>query len=104
MPVWLSLPAGGVPREIKNQNVDRGTINQGAKVSHRAVNGRKTGIVNVCQNPICRTSLPPDSRESRRFCSDKCRLDGWALNRAAKILAKVLPAEWTTLKAAEAGK
>jgi len=26
--------------------------------------------------------------------SDRCKLDGWALNRVVKLLAQVLPSEW----------
>jgi len=48
-----------------------------------------------CANPICTKILPPGSRSDRRFCSDACRLDGWALARAAKLLLRrIEPTRW----------
>jgi hypothetical protein len=32
--------------------------------------------------------------DSKKYFSDRCKLDGWALNRVAKLLAQVLPSEW----------
>jgi hypothetical protein len=30
-----------------------------------------------------------DARHGKRFCSDRCRLDGWALKRAKALIAQV---------------
>jgi hypothetical protein len=40
-----------------------------------------------CENPLCQISLNGDGRKTRRFCSDRCRLVGWILKKAAELLA-----------------
>jgi hypothetical protein len=46
-----------------------------------------------CRNPVCNNQLPDDCRVGlRRFCNKRCRLDGWILARAARLLLKVDPA------------
>jgi hypothetical protein len=47
-----------------------------------------------CLNPICNAELGPRHRRSKKYCSDRCRLDGWALARAARLLFKIEPARW----------
>lgn len=37
-----------------------------------------------CASPFCN-----NNRGKGRFCSSKCRLDGWAIRRAAQLLDKV---------------
>jgi hypothetical protein len=43
-----------------------------------------------CQNPVCNTPLEPLEngwrRTQRRFCSDGCKMDAWAIRRVRKLL------------------
>jgi len=39
-----------------------------------------------CGNQLCQKELDSARRLDARFCSDRCRLDGWVLARAAKLL------------------
>jgi hypothetical protein len=56
----------------------------------------------ACSNPVCKNPIPelPANgtkrwrRTKRRFCSDRCRIDGWVLARAARILFCLEPEEW----------
>jgi len=47
-----------------------------------------------CLNPVCKADLGPRKRRNKKFCSDRCRLDGWALARAAQLLFQIEPARW----------
>lgn len=56
----------------------------------------------ACQSLTCQNRIEPVSRDNgksawrrvpRRFCSPKCRLNHWALTRAAKILSPFQPVE-----------
>jgi hypothetical protein len=47
-----------------------------------------------CLNPICKAPLGPRKRRTKKFCSDRCRLDGWALAHAARLLFQIEPARW----------
>lgn len=47
-----------------------------------------------CRSPVCRADLGPMKRRDKKFCCDKCRLDGWALTRAAKLLFRIEPSRW----------
>jgi len=46
-----------------------------------------------CQNPFCKSIIEPlpdgYRRTARRYCSDRCKLDGYALRRAKALLDKV---------------
>ena len=60
-----------------------------------------------CLNPICRKPIEPMPndgskwrRTPRKYCNDRCKRDGWILNRAAVLLAKLLPSEWIGILAA----
>lgn len=47
-----------------------------------------------CLNPICRAELGPRKRKRKKFCSDRCRLNGWVLARAARLLFQIEPSRW----------
>ena len=61
-----------------------------------------SGKLKGCSNPVCKNPIPelPANgskrwrRTERRFCSDHCRMDGWVLARAARILFCLEPEEW----------
>jgi len=52
-----------------------------------------SGQSDACQNPFCKSVIEPlpDGwrRTKRRYCSNPCKLDGYALRRAKALLAKV---------------
>ena len=56
----------------------------------------------ACANPVCQgpiDDLPQSNgkiwrRTPRKFCSERCKREGWILAQAAKILFKLEPAEW----------
>ena len=56
----------------------------------------------ACANPVCQGSideLPQANRKvwrrtPRKFCSQRCKREGWILAQAAKILFKLEPGEW----------
>jgi hypothetical protein len=43
-----------------------------------------------CQNPVCDTAVESLEngwrRTERRFCSDGCKMDAWAIRRVARLL------------------
>lgn len=45
-------------------------------------------MLEACQNPLCKVDLPSEGKpkRNRRFCSNECKLDGWALRKAAELL------------------
>jgi len=45
-------------------------------------------MLEACQNPLCKVDLSSEGKpkRDRRFCSDRCKLDGWALRRSAELL------------------
>lgn len=48
-------------------------------------------MARTCRNPFCRMPLSEGKRKPgtpKRYCSDDCRLDGWALRRVVKLIAK----------------
>lgn len=57
-----------------------------------SVNGVKTAFSAgaKCGNPVCGVSFEPSGMaiSPKRFCSRRCRLDAWAIKRAAELLAK----------------
>ena len=50
-----------------------------------------SGQSDACQNPFCKSVIEPlpDGwrRTKRRYCSNRCKLDGYALRRAKALLA-----------------
>ena len=52
-----------------------------------------SGQSDTCQNPFCKSVIEPlpDGwrRTKRRYCSNRCKLDGYALRRAKALLNKV---------------
>jgi hypothetical protein len=56
----------------------------------------------ACGNPVCQGAIDdlPQSnkkvwrRTPRKYCSNRCKREGWILAQAAKILFKLEPAEW----------
>jgi len=52
-----------------------------------------SGHSDACQNPFCKSVIEPlpDGwrRTKRRYCSNRCKLDGYALRRAKALLNKV---------------
>ncbi len=48
-------------------------------------------MARTCRNPFCRVPLSEGKRKPgtpKRYCSVDCRLDGWALRRVVKLIAK----------------
>ena len=52
-----------------------------------------SGQSDACQNPFCKSVIEPlpDGwrRTKRRYCSNRCKVDGYALRRAKALLNKV---------------
>jgi len=52
-----------------------------------------SGHSDACQNPFCKSIIEalPDGwrRTKRRYCSNRCKLDGYALRRVKALLNKV---------------
>jgi len=56
----------------------------------------------VCANPVCQGAINDLSqsnkktwrRTPKKYCSNRCKREGWILAQAAKILFKLEPAEW----------
>jgi hypothetical protein len=45
-----------------------------------------------CANPFCEGEIEPKKRgrdNQRRYCSDRCRMDGYVLSRAKAMLREV---------------
>jgi hypothetical protein len=46
-----------------------------------------------CQNPLCSKTIEPLQRgwrrTQRRFCSNRCKIDGWVIRRTSEILKQV---------------
>ena len=40
-----------------------------------------------CANPFCRVSI--DSKHGKKFCCDRCRMDGYVLRRARAMLDEI---------------
>ena len=52
-----------------------------------------------CHSPFCENPLEPSARGQRRYCCDQCRLDNWAVKRAAELLSPFGAAKgWEILK------
>jgi hypothetical protein len=47
----------------------------------------KCGHSERCSNPFC--NAPMEAKKRKRFCSDRCRMDGYVLRRAAQMLDQV---------------
>jgi hypothetical protein len=46
----------------------------------------------ACANPVCSNLIPSEGenewrRTPKKFCSDECRTDAWAIRRTRKLLA-----------------
>jgi hypothetical protein len=52
-----------------------------------------SGQFDACQNPFCKSVIEPLPngwrRTKRRYCSNRCKLDGYTLRRAKALLANV---------------
>ena len=52
-----------------------------------------SGQSDTCQKPFCKSIIEalPDGwrRTKRRYCSNRCKLDGYALRRAEALLNRV---------------
>jgi len=48
----------------------------------------------VCSNPVCENLVVshPRAARPRRFCSNECKLNGWAFKRVAEMLLPLGPA------------
>jgi hypothetical protein len=42
-----------------------------------------------CSNPFCHGHAPMGAKHGKRFCCDRCRMDGYVLRRAKAMLAEV---------------
>ena len=55
-----------------------------------------SGQSDACQNPFCKSVIEPlpDGwrRTKRRYCSNRCKLDGYALRRVKALLNKPVTA------------
>jgi len=61
---------------------------------------------NTCSNPLCKTPVVthPRAIHPRRFCSNECKLDTWALRQAAKLLLSLgLVTGWEVLEGLKGG-
>jgi len=45
-------------------------------------------MAETCSNPLCENPVEthPKAIHPRRFCSNECKLDGWAFKRVAEML------------------
>jgi hypothetical protein len=44
----------------------------------------------VCESPLCRKGFKPGGKvNAKRFCSDACRMDAWAIRRIRNKLEHV---------------
>jgi len=53
-----------------------------------------SGQSDTCGNPFCKAIIEPlpdgcHRRTARRYCSNRCKLDGYVLRRAKALLNKV---------------
>jgi predicted nucleic acid-binding Zn ribbon protein len=48
-----------------------------------------------CQNPFCNAAIKPE--KGKRYCSDRCRMDGYALRRAKALFDQVGIVEFYTI-------
>ena len=60
-----------------------------------------SGHSDACQNPFCKSVIEalPDGwrRTKRRYCSNRCKLDGYALRRAKALLDRIGVVEFHAL-------
>jgi len=51
-------------------------------------------MAEVCSNPVCENPVVshPRAARPRRFCSNECKLNGWAFKRVAEMLLPLGPA------------
>ena len=56
----------------------------------------RNGHPERCSNPFC-DGTARKLRKDGRYCSDKCRMDGYALRRAKALLARVGVTEFQRL-------
>ena len=42
-----------------------------------------------CANPLCAKPITIKAQRGKRYCSDHCRMDGYALKRAKTLLNRV---------------
>jgi len=50
--------------------------------------------MSACGNPVCGNLIEPEEegnwrRTPRKYCSDRCKMDGWAIRRACDLLASL---------------
>lgn len=62
------------------------TSTEPAKCASEPLTAEQTAF-SPCANPFCNT--PTTVRTGKRYCSDRCRMDGYALRRAREMLNKV---------------
>ena len=53
------------------------------------------GYSECCGNPFCKA--PMDARHGKRFCSDRCRMDGYVLRCARAMLDEVGDVEFNAI-------
>jgi hypothetical protein len=60
-----------------------------AIIEYTSVNDVEMPSLEACENPLCDSRFQPSGTcmQKRRFCSDRCRMDHWVLNRAARLLS-----------------
>jgi hypothetical protein len=61
-----------------------------------------SGHSGKCQNPFCKTVIEPlpDGewrRTERRYCSNRCKMDGYVLRRAKEMIGEVGIIEFNNL-------
>jgi len=58
-------------------------------------------MAETCSNPLCENPVVshPRAARPRRFCSNECKLDGWAFKRVAEMLLPLGPSTaWDILQ------
>ena len=44
-----------------------------------------------CKNPLCDSGVMPSKWHPKKYCCDRCRIDGWILAKAGRLLAGIDP-------------
>ena len=76
----------------------KGSVNKVHRAKSRIVVTRLgTGMSEPCGSPVCSNVIEPEGenrwrRTPKKFCSDECKRDAWAIRRVSALL-KSLPAE-----------
>ena len=63
-------------------------------------------MAETCSNPVCENPVVshPRAARPRRFCSNECKLDGWAFKRVAEMLLPLgQSTAWNILQSLQKG-